>query len=281
MFSWLTKEWSYQGISDRVAANYMRVHGTITWTHIERGLRAQPSCPKLQSYRHFNGCGYKKRRAVCSEPKHYARCPLPKYRLRNGRLNQTAFSLYLFVRDIAGGNLLDWIDGRLSNTPFETVNPLLDARTRLLAPLRHIYGVADKTLSMTLATILLSAGPSKPSWQAAGKSFIAVDTLVHNFLHRSGLIRVFGRAHRYGALCTGKAGCTHAIERIARHINASDFSPAYPPYFPRFVQHAIWRYCAKDHMNTCNGTQLDDRKPCENRYCILFDSCQRRRPTTT
>jgi hypothetical protein len=33
--------------------------------------------------------------------------------LRNGRLNQTAYCLYLFIRDIADGDLIGWIDQRL------------------------------------------------------------------------------------------------------------------------------------------------------------------------
>jgi len=38
---------------------------------------------------------------------------LPKHNLRNGRLNQTAYSLFLFIRDIADGDLVGWIDGQL------------------------------------------------------------------------------------------------------------------------------------------------------------------------
>jgi hypothetical protein len=34
--------------------------------------------------------------------------------LRNGRLNQTAYSLFLFVRDVANGDLVQWIDDQLS-----------------------------------------------------------------------------------------------------------------------------------------------------------------------
>jgi hypothetical protein len=40
-------------------------------------------------------------------------CPLPRHDLRNGRLNQTAYSLFLFMRDIAGGDIVGWIDQRL------------------------------------------------------------------------------------------------------------------------------------------------------------------------
>jgi hypothetical protein len=281
LFDWLIIELSYQGISDRVAAAYLQTHGSITWVDIGRSLLAHPPCPKLKSYWHFQRCGYTKSRATCSQPEHYARCPLPKHRLRNGRLNQTAYSLYLFIRDVADRNLIGWIDQRLSNPPVGDTNHLLGAGTWLLAPLRHVYGVADKVLSMTFATILLSAGPTKPSWRQAGGKLIAVDTLVHNFLHRTGLIRTFGSTHQYGPRCYGAKGCSRTIERLARHINARGFSPAYARYFPRFVQHAIWRYCAQDHLNVCNGNQIDDRKRCDNRYCALFESCQRRRPHTT
>jgi hypothetical protein len=45
--------------------------------------------------------------------KHIARCPLPTHDLRNGHLNQIAYSLYLFVHDIADGDLVGWIDQRL------------------------------------------------------------------------------------------------------------------------------------------------------------------------
>jgi hypothetical protein len=39
---------------------------------------------------------------------------LPKHPLRNGRLNQTAYSLFLFIRDIADGDLVAWIDRQLA-----------------------------------------------------------------------------------------------------------------------------------------------------------------------
>jgi hypothetical protein len=60
-------------------------------------------CPKLKTYWHFHGCRYNKLGRTCAEPDHISRCPLPTHDLRNGRLNQTAYSLYLFVRDIADG----------------------------------------------------------------------------------------------------------------------------------------------------------------------------------
>ena len=68
-------------------------------------MAEQPSCPKLNCYWQFNDCGYRKLAWTCNEPNHLPACPLPLYPLRNGRLNQTAYSLFLFIRDLAGGDL--------------------------------------------------------------------------------------------------------------------------------------------------------------------------------
>ena len=69
---------------------------------IDRDLRRRPSCPKLKSYWHFRDCRYSKKHYRCAEPAHLPQCPLPRHWLRNGGLNQTVFSLYLFIRDVAG-----------------------------------------------------------------------------------------------------------------------------------------------------------------------------------
>jgi hypothetical protein len=114
LFDWLVAALSYQGISDQVAADYMDRYGLATWQSIVSDLHRRPSCPKLRSYWHFHDCQYNKSRYTCAEPDHLPDCPLPNHWLRNGRLNQTAYSLYLFVRDIAGGDLVGWIDGRLN-----------------------------------------------------------------------------------------------------------------------------------------------------------------------
>jgi hypothetical protein len=47
------------------------------------------------------------------QPEHIINCPVPSRRLRNGRLNQAAYSFFLFVRDIAKNDLVSWIDHRL------------------------------------------------------------------------------------------------------------------------------------------------------------------------
>ena len=110
LFDWLISALSYQGISDQVASEYMERHGRPRWADIDAKVAASPTCPKLASYWHFHGCRYDKISRTCSEPDHIDGCPLPSRQLRNGRLNQMAYSFFLFNRDIADGDLIGWID---------------------------------------------------------------------------------------------------------------------------------------------------------------------------
>src|SRR5690349_11924799 len=58
----------------------------------------------------FTPADTKKTSGTCAEPDHIGTCPLPTHRLRNGHLNQIAYSLYLFIRDVTDGDLVGWID---------------------------------------------------------------------------------------------------------------------------------------------------------------------------
>jgi hypothetical protein len=84
-----------------------------------------------------------------------------------------AYSLYLFVRDVAAGDLVGWIDKRLA--PPGLTEEWDTAQERLIEPLRHIYGVSDKILTMTLSGMLLGASEGRPEWFEAGKNMIAID----------------------------------------------------------------------------------------------------------
>jgi hypothetical protein len=213
---------------------------------IASDLRRAPSCPKLESYWHFHGCRYNKSRYTCAEPDHLPGCPLPKHWLRNGRLNQTAYALHLFIRDVAGGDLVGWIDRRL-NTAARHPGPdrLARMRTAVLGPLKEVYGVSDKILMMALSVLFLGAPGRRRRWLEVGGSMIAVDTLVHNFLHRTGILHRFRADHPYGVACYRPGGCADIIETVARQIDARQFNRQFPRTFPRFVQHAIWRYCSQ------------------------------------
>jgi hypothetical protein len=270
----LMEAFSFQGISDHAAYTYMDRHGRVSWRNIKGTMSGPLACPKLQSFSAFENCGYKKSARTCAKPKLLSACPLPKHRLRNGRLNQMAYSLFLFIRDVARDDLVGWIDHQLKKA--SKVAGTGKARTSklrnaLIEPLREIFGVSDKTLNMTLAHVLMSAPRSKGLWLETGASMIAIDTLVHNFFHRTGILSRLDAQHPYGPACYSTAGCAEIIGRMAARINARRINPIYP----RAMQLAIWRYCAQMEMDICNGNQIDDWGRCMNARCPLFDQCDR------
>ena len=67
--------------------------------------------------------------------------------LRHRRLDQTAYSLHLFVRDVAGADLVGWAERQLK-TAAEQSGPdrLAKLQTAPLEPIREAYGVSDKVL---------------------------------------------------------------------------------------------------------------------------------------
>jgi hypothetical protein len=276
VFDWLMAAVSYQGISDEVAYSYMQKHGRARWQQIKHGLDRGVSCPKLKSYWHFHECRYDKISRTCAEPDHIRRCPLPKHDLRNGRLNQTAYSLFLFIRDVADGDLVGWIDRQLHEaTDPPGADRLARMRASLIEPLREVYGLSDKVLTMALSCILLGAPNDRRTWIEVGGSMIAIDTLVHNFLHRTGILQRFKVKHQYGASCYSSGGCVDIIQAVAEQIDARQFNPSYPQVFPRFVQHAIWRYCSQSGLDVCNGNRIDDSRRCENKDCRVRLMCDR------
>jgi hypothetical protein len=275
VFDWLISAVSYQGISDQVAYGYMERHGRGPWHDIDHKLGQGAGCPKLRSYWHFQGCRYNKLSRTCAEPDHISGCPLPTHDLRNGRLNQTAYSLYLFIRDIADGDLISWINQQLRTANTRSPGRLARMRAALIVPLREIYGVSDKVLTMALSSVLLGAPKKLRLWREVGASMIAIDTLVHNLMHRTGILHRFGADHAYGSACYQPGGCAAIIETVAEQIDASAFNPSFPPVFPRFIQHAIWRYCSQSGLDVCNGNRFDDRESCDNVYCQVRGTCDR------
>jgi hypothetical protein len=270
----MARSMAYQGISDYVAHTYMQEHGSATWDQIEQSLMVQPRCSKLQSYWAFHRCGYNKTNLTCNRPEDLEGCPLPLPPLRNGRLNQSAFSLYFFMRDVAGGDFVKWLDTTIANASSEA--PSADAaRSALLDRLQYLFGLSNKMLTMILSDLMIGAARDRQHWLEVGASMIVVDTLVHNFLHRTGILRRHGASHLYGPLCYGPNGCANIIRRIARQIDARAFNPSFPANFPRFVQHAIWRFCAQQSLDTCNGNRIHDNARCGNSWCPVFADCGR------
>src|SRR5262249_21925058 len=213
-----------QGISDKAAQNYIDKHGAATWSSIGASFASLPSCQKLRAYWAYEGCRYDKSSFTCSEPDHIDRCPVPRPHLRNGRLNQTAYSFFLFVRDVAKGDLVGWIDNQLASAAAHTAaDPVTVRQEALVGPLRNVYGISDKVLTMALSSLLIGARNERPHWFEIGKAMIAVDTLVHNFLHRTGILRDCGTPHKFGAACYRPGGCAEVIRVISGQIDARVF----------------------------------------------------------
>ena len=237
-YDWLVRVMSYQGISDEVARNYMADHGVPDWAGIATSLEGGVDCSRLANFWHFADCQYRKAEQICSSPQHLADCPLPRHDLRNGNLNQVAYSLFLFIRDVADGDLIGWIDAQMTAAAAPNDHDRVDRmREALLTRLKGVFGVADKVLNMVFADFLLGVGRPGSLWLEVGGSMIAIDTLVHNFLERTGILARSQYDHLYGPACYGPAGCAGLVRTISSAIDARAFNPRFPANFPRYETH--------------------------------------------
>ncbi|KQP94387.1 hypothetical protein ASF60_13005 [Methylobacterium sp. Leaf113] len=277
IYDWVMSLVGLQGISDRVAFAFTAQHGLATWEGVREGLRTRPACSHLQGHWQFRGCGYQKSARTCAEPHLLPSCPLPALPLRKGTLNQAAYSLALFIRDACHGDLVGWIDRRLADADpgFGMTDRAAVMKDAVLSPLSEVHGVGPKVWSMLLADLLLGADPSRERWVATGAAMIAIDSLVHAFLHRTGILRRLECEHPYGPACYGPAGCASVIGGLARRIDAREFNAAHPVNFSRFVQAAIWAFCAEGGYGICNGNKIDDRQRCDQIYCPAYSTCDR------
>ena len=270
IYDWLMGVFSYQGVADKAVATIIARDGNATWSAVEVSLNKTPGCRKLWSFWTFEGCGYSKFQRSCNCQEAFSGCPLPRLPLRNGSLNQLAYSLYFFFRDVAEGDFLGWLGVRIKAAEGGTYPEI---ERELIAPLRAVHGISDKVISMALSDLLLAS--SDPSWRRLGAEFIVVDRLIHNFMHRSGILKRHDCEHLYGPGCYGDHGCAKLLLSLSRGIDMRRFHHSFPQPFPRFVQTAIWRFCTASGENVCNGNQIDDRRRCRNEICNLQSFCER------
>lgn len=278
IFDWIVPLLALQGIGDHAATHFAGRHAPVTWRLIDEAMRAAPSCQRLTSYWRFHACRYRKAVRSCAEPAHMPACFLPTLPLRKGALNQAVVGLHLFVCDVCGGDFVGWIDARLAAAD---PGPHAADRGRALAgaliePLSNIVGTGPKVWSMILSDLLLAADPDRKRWVAAGAAMTAIDSLVHSFLVRTGILARFDAEHSYGNACFEPGGCVGVIDAIATNIDARNFDPAFPTCFPRFVEKAVWHFCAEGGRGICNGRRIDDRARCGQIFCPCFPSCDRR-----
>ena len=85
---------------------------------------------------------------------------------------------------------------------------------------------------MTFAILLMVGDRRRTGWVAVGQSLVAVDTLVHNFFHRTGLLAFYN--HRTPLRdCLLRQGRLSAIlYDLAAKIDARAINPTFPRPFP-------------------------------------------------
>jgi len=66
-------------------------------------------------------------------------------------------------------------------------------------------------------------------------------------------------------------------EDLAKEIDCTRFSEAYPPFFPRFISLAIWRFCGVSPglMDICNGKNIRNGRCRRNDLCPVYYLCDR------
>jgi hypothetical protein len=227
LFDWLIEILSFQGISDAIAAGYMAQHGSARWADIAEALSRSPSCSKLGGYWRFYDCRYHKGSNKCSELSHIDGCPLPRHPLRNGHLNQMAYSLFLFMRDVADNDFVGWIDSQLGAVDPQSPDRLMALREAIIGPLRNIYGVADKVLGMALSSLCSARGSNgrcgsksaRLSWRSTPWSIISCTELGSYSVFAPSIRTETGAIGREGA--PAFSGCWRRISMLASSIQPS------------------------------------------------------------
>jgi hypothetical protein len=83
------------------------------------------------------------------------------------------------------------------------------------------------------------------------------------------------RSERGGAMRTPYRPRCYEPDGCADIIDARRLGVKFPRRFPRFVQHAIWQFCAEEGLDQCNGRQIDDSERCDRKKRHLHQRCDR------
>jgi hypothetical protein len=235
-----------------------------TFNRIKRAVKAA-RCQKLATFETFTGCGYRKNNK-CNEPAYLATCPLPTFDMKRGALNHMAFSLYFFLRDVAGRDFYTFTKQHFGagQLPPPAINELLES---FIGKVSTIANVGPKLAHMALSCLFLTAYPGW-DYRVVGEQMIAVDSLVHTFLHRTGILDRYQFDHPYGPRCHSQTGCLGVIHDFLSRIDCREFNPTLPADFPRFIQYHIWAYCGQAGENICNLNRCKPGKP--NPACVLY-----------
>ena len=213
LYQYLLKSFLFAGGGDRSnLVYYAKQQHKPTFNRVKQAIKTG-QCPKLGSFEAFKGCGYRKTINKCNDPAFLSTCPLPKFDMKRGSLNHMAFSLYFFLRDVAGGDFYAYVREHFGQEELsdKAINELLHG---FVGKVTAIANVGPKLAHMALSALFLTR---YPGWDYChvGLHMIAVDSLVHNFLHRTGILDNYQLQHAYGPRCHSQTGCTECVEVLA------------------------------------------------------------------
>lgn len=184
--------------------------------------------------------------------------------MKRGNLNQMVFSLFLFLRDVGYNDFYNFIRREFQEKDQKKVG---DQDKAFLAQFGQVYHVGPKLIDMGFSHLFFTRIPGW-DYQEIGAEMVANDTLVDNFLARTGTLDEYKRPHKYGLACHTQKGFVGVIEEIAQEIDCRKYNPNYPAYFLRLVQLYIRAYCSMNGENICNGNKCKEGRP--NRDCELY-----------
>jgi hypothetical protein len=262
LYQYLMEAFLYTGGSDQSnEGHYRKQKVKPSFNKIRKAL-VSAECPKLASFQTFQDCGYRKMARTCTNPDLIATCPLPKFDMKRGTLNQMVFSLYFFLRDVCQNDFYRFVQAQFDQGKQTKVQV-----EGFIETFSQVYNVGPKLIHMAFSDLFFSKYQDW-DYRRVGAKMVAIDTLVHNFLARTGTLDEYQKPHKYGPACHTQKGCVGVIEEIAQEIDCRKYNPNYPAYFPRLVQLYIWGYCASNGENICNGNKCKQGKP--NRECHLY-----------
>ena len=85
---------------------------------------------------------------------------------------------------------------------------------------------------MALASLLMGAGATRPGWFEVGASFVVVDTLVHNFLHRTGILNRLEADHPMAQPATDQGAALTFLLTLPSPSMPADLTQDFRRRFP-------------------------------------------------
>ena len=273
LFDWLVEALSYQGIADRIAYDYMQRHGRARWARIMASLARNPparssaatggSTTAIPQGNDNVRRAWPHRRLRPAQPP-AAHRPADQIGVRPVPVHARLPMTISWTGSI--GNWLRWIPNPLTGS-------LPCARPSSVRSQR-LWG-GRQGLGDGLVVAAAERRQRRPLWRRSRRDFVAVDTLVHNFVHRTGILRRLGAEHPYGVGCYRPADAlTFSGSLAATSTPGSSIRPS-PRRFRGSCRMRSGGYCAENGLDVCNGNRIDDRQPLRQRHCQLFRRCDR------